>query len=884
MSSGWWFRSLLRLFPAPFRRHHGEELLNVVRAQAKRVRPRGIGPRVWFFLATSADLGWNAFRVRFEAQRKPAARSRPGPTRWTGIFRDLRHAGRMMVKQPGFSLIIVVTLGLGIGANAAIFTVVRGVLMAPLPFPDPDALVRVWENDTNEGRPHGNLSPADFFDYREQSKSLAGLGAFTSSAAVFVKSDEVERLPIQLFTPDVFDLLGVPALIGRYFRPDDVDPSRSRFVVLSYGFWQRQFGGDSTIVGRSLEFSSGSFEVLGVMPESFRPFGVTAELWAPWILGADDRPVRAVHFIRAIGRLRSDVSLDEARADLGVIARRLERENPGVNDGHLVTIETLEEATVGQVRMGLLLMAGAVGLVLLIACANIANLCLSRGVGRRRELAVRSALGAGRGRLVRQLVTENLVLAALGGVVGLGIAAVGVDAFLALSPGTLPRQYNVQFNPVVVGFAVLLTVGAGLLFGLGPAALASHRDVHAALKSGMGWGTSAATHRLRRALVVVQMSLAMVLLIGAGLLLRSFNQVQRIDPGFEMQHLLTARMALPGSRYQGNGSVAEFQRTLAERLEGTDQVQRVGTVTFLPLTGNSATAWLNIVGRPPWSGTPPEVNIINMSGDYFRAMGVSLLAGRMFDDRDQEGTALVTVVNRSLAEQFFPDEDPVGQHLRLGPNPDAQPFEIIGVVSDMRQEGLATAPAPASFSLSRQGAWSGFTVVVQTAGPPAAVAPLLRAAVREIDPKLPVYDVATMTDLVGASVARPRFSTTLLGAFAAIALIIASVGVYGVIAYSVSQRTREMGIRMALGARASGVRRLVLREALLLAGCAVAVGVGAALLASRRLAGMLYGTAPTDPVTFAVVPTILVTVATIASWLPARRASHVDPAVALREE
>lgn len=877
-----WYRRLLRLYPRRFREVYGAELEQTFRLHFRRSGEHAVR----FWVGTVFDALANAILMRLRPAL-PRPRLPPDTTsrrfHVATFWHDLRFAGRTLRRQPVFALVVVVTLSLGIGATTAIFTLVNGVLLAPLPFPAANELVRIWEHDTNEGRVRGNLSPADFRDYRQQNSTLAAIGAFGETTASWAEDGGVERLPAQIVTPGVFEILGVPPLLGRTFRPGD-ELEEMLSVVVAYGMWQSRLGGDSTVIGRTVQFGTRSAVVLGVMPATFRgPTGRLVDVWIPWNLADDER--RAVHFIRAVGRVRPGVSVAAARNDLLGIARRLEQEYPEINRGHLVTVEPMTDAIVGDVRAGLWLLMGAVGAVLIIACANLANLFIARGIARGRELALRTALGAGRGRLVAQLLSESAVLAAAGGALGLLVAFLAVRAFVALDPGTVPRADQIHVDPAVALFTVSVVIVTALVFGGGPAILTTRlRPADALRAGGRGTGSPVMGRGLRNTLVVTQLALAVVLLLGAGLLIRSFDRLLNVDPGFDVSQVLSGRIELSGPRYDDQEDIVRFQDDLRDRLEREPSIQRVGTVTSLPLAGGGATAWLNVVGRAPWDGVPPEVNILNVSGDYFTAIGVSLLSGRLFDERDQLNAPRVTVINETMARTFWEGGEALGAQIRLGPNPNATPTTVIGIVSDMRQQGLGLDPFPAAFSLARQGAWSTFFVVMRVADDPAQAAAPLRRLVREIDPELGAYDVREMEHVVAASVARPRFSMLVLGVFALAALTIAAVGVYGVVAYSVAVRTHELGVRLALGASRGRMLRLVLSQAALLSGTAVVIGLGVGIAGSSVLRNMLFQIDPVDPITFAAMPLLLIGVALLAAYQPARRAVRLDPIRALRSE
>ena len=876
------YRALLRLYPRGFRNEFGEEL-----EQAFRLRyPSQATGAARFWVGTVTDLLWSAFLVRLGIGRigrgaRPTPRSRKSTM--SNFWHDVRFGLRTLVRQPLFSLVVVGTLALGIGATTAIFTLVSGVLLAPLPYPEAEQLVRVWEHDTNEGREHGHLSPADFHDYRERNNALLDLAAFTSTSATWSEEGFAERIPVQRFTPGMFDLLNVPPILGRTFQSGD-ELEELMPAVLSYGFWQSRLAGDSSVVGRTIPFGTRSVVVIGVMPRSFRaPDAQGVDLWAPWNVSDDDR--RAVHYLSAVGRLRPGVTMETARADLLRIARNLETEYPDVNGGHLTTVDTVSDAILGDVRAGLWLLLGAVGAVLLIACSNLANLFVSRGIARRKELALRTALGAGRGRVIAQLMTEGGLLAVVGVALGVALAVAAVRLFVAVDPGTLPRIDQVSVNPMVGTFAAALLVVTTIIFAGGPALLTTRQDPAQILREGgRSTGGTGLSQRIRGVLVVVQLTLAVVLLLGTGLLLRSFDRLLRIDPGFDASPVLSGRLELSAPRYEVTNDIVQFQAALRDGLEAEPGIPHVGTVTFLPFSGGAATSWLNILGRPPWDGVPPEVNLINVSGDYFAAIGATLLAGRLFDQRDHVDSPRVVVINQAMVRTYWPQESALGAEIRLGPNPNSTPLTVIGVVSDVRHHGLGENPFPAAFTSSAQGAWSTFYVVMRTTGDAGQATAPFRRHLAALDPELAVFDVTPMDDRIAASVARPRFSLLLLGVFAAAALTLAAVGVYGVIAYSVTVRSHEFGVRLALGASRSQVMSLVLRQALRLSAIAVVIGLAAGAAGSGLIGSMLFQTDPLDPVTFVWVPLMLLGVALLAAYQPARRAVRLNPIRALRAE
>ncbi len=806
------------------------------------------------------------------------------------MFQDLRFGLRMLLKHKGFTAIAILTLSLGVGANTAIFSVVNAVLLRPLPFAEPERLV--WFGGWTGADKEQGVTPADFLDYREQSQSFTQIAASVSDGiAMNLSGDgEPERLKGGYVTANYLDVFGVKPALGRTFAAEEGLEGISmeggdRVVVLSHALWQRRFGSDPAIINQTITLDKRNVTVIGVMPPQFQyPPGV--ELWLPFRFPASPQSAfrsRQFHFLRPVARLKPGVTRAQAQAEVEIIARQLQSLYPKTNANQSLFLTPLQERLVGNVRLTLLTLLGAVGCVLLIACANVANLLLARASARGREIAVRSALGASRGRVVRQLLTESLALALLGGLGGMLLAKWGVKLLVALSEGYLPRADEVRINATVFGFTLAVALGAGLLFGLAPALQSARLDLTEALKEGgRAAGSGARRHRTLNLLVVGEVALAMMLLIGAGLLLNSFIRLQQVSPGFDEKNLLTARIDIPNP-YAQPEKKQQFFEQLQQRVAALPGVEAVGLVTELPLARQSADHTFRIERRPePLPGQNPHADIRAVNHDYFRAMRIPLLKGRYFTEADVRVNAKVVLISEELARLYFAGENPIGQRLLRGAFGEAPTEEIIGVVGDVRHRGLDIGLRPTIYSPTLS---LGFTnLVIRTTNDPVNLAAAVRREVAAIDPNQPVANVKTMERWVSESVAQPRFRTLLLGLFSGAALLLAMVGVYGVMSYAVSQRVHELGVRMALGARAGDVLRLVIGQGMKLAVAGVAIGMAGAFALTRLIKDLLFGVRATDPATFATFALLLTGVALVACYLPARRATKVDPMVALRHE
>jgi predicted permease len=801
------------------------------------------------------------------------------------LRQDLRYGARMLLKNPGFTLVAVLTLSLGIGANTAIFSVVNAVMLRPLPYAEPERLVWLW--DTQPQLPTAPASLPDFLDWKGQNHSFEQLAAFESGSMFIDTGDGMRDTPVGLVTPETFALFRVSPILGRTFTDEETLPGRFRVAVLGHGMWRSRFGSDPNVLGRTIDVSGAPYTIIGVMPEGFS-FPDRAELWRP--LPIDPNKLdRGPHYLRVIGRLKPAVTLEQAQAEMSALAARLAEQYPEKIAGHGVKLELLRDVVVGDIGPALFVLLGAVGFVLLIACANVANLLLARVGVRQKEIAVRTALGASRLRIVRQLFTESLMLSVGGGAAGLLIAVWGVNWLVSMSPGTIPRVHEIAVDPRVVCYTLLISVATSLLFGLAPALQASRPDLTGALKEGGRGSAGLLRNRLRSVLVISEVALSLVLLIGAGLMIRSFAKLNQVDPGFNPYQVYTMGVALLPSKYPDDGRVASFYSQLLERAAATPGVASAGAISDLPFSGADTSDSFTIEGRPAVAKQEePSTQYRVVTPRYFESMGIPLLAGRDFAETDTKQAPNVVVINQAFARQHFAGESPLGHRIRLQ-GQERDPLLIVGVVGDVRHIGLDERPIPEAYVPFLQDPLSetyqrSMTVVARTQSDPGVVAGSLRAALTSLDKSLPVFAFKPMTEYLRDSLARRRFNLILLTAFGGVALALAAVGIYGVISYGVTQRTHEIGIRMALGAEKGDVLRLVVRQGMILALGGVAVGLLASLALTRLMETLLYGVSVTDPLTFAVIALLLTSVALLACFVPARRAAKVDPLVALRYE
>jgi len=798
------------------------------------------------------------------------------------IIKDIRYGVRGLLKRPGFTAIALVALALGIGANTAIFSLVNAVVIRPLPFPDPDRLVWVYGNIRNGGS-RASVSPPDFLDYRSQNKTFEQFAASgTQPLSVnLTGSGEPERLFASAVTGNYFDTFGISPAIGRTFTIDNEKPGSDQVTVLSHAFWQKRFGGDTDIVGKTITLDSKSYQVLGVMPAGVS-FPQSAELWIPMSFDGDpDMKVRKAHFLRPIGRLKPGVTLTQAQADTDMIAGRLEQQFPESNTGWNLRLLSLREQLVGGTRTMLFVLFGAVGFVLLIACANVANLLLVRAAARQKEIALRTALGASRLRIIRQMLTESLLLSILGGALGALLAVWGVQLLVTLSADSLPPTVNVTIDPNVLAFTFVISILTGLLFGLAPAFRTAKVNLIDSLKDGARGAEGTLRNRTRSLLVVFESAIAVVLLIGAGLLVRSLIALQRVDPGFDSNNVLTLRIDLPRQKYAGEGKPAKFFEELETRISSIPGVQTVGLITELPMSGQLNDLPFTVEGRPPVTvdqAFDADFRLVNQH--YFNALHIPLLRGRNFTEQEVRERKPVTLVSQQLVDTVFPNEDPMGKRLISAIGGTA--FEIIGVVGDIRHRSLQRPPFAAMYFPTLNS--NRMNLVVRTQNDPLSIVGAVRQQVQALDRDQPISAVKRMSDWVDSSVSSQRYSTTLLAAFAVLAMILAATGIYGVMSYTAAQRTHEIGVRMALGARRFDVLKLVVRQGMLLTLVGVILGLTGAFALTRVMQSLLFGVTAKDPFTFAVVAALLSAVAFIACLVPALRATRVDPLIALRYE
>ncbi|HEV2802108.1 MAG TPA: ABC transporter permease [Pyrinomonadaceae bacterium] len=818
------------------------------------------------------------------------------------LWQDLRYGFRMLWKSPAFTLVAVLALALGIGANTAIFSVVNTVLLRPLPFERPEQLVLLWETHPfgrQLGYEHLPGATANFNDWRQQTDLFEGMAALDGWNVVMTGGAEPQRLTGVKASANLFSLLRVQPMLGRGFLPEDERTGASRVVVISHGLWQRRFGSDPAVVGKTLALDGESYNVVGIMPASvtfpqdmglpaFFDFSVKTDLWTPYALSDEETRNRGSHHIAVVGRMKEGVRLEQAQAQLTNLARRLEEQYPDDNKDWGAVVLPLHEQVVGKSRRAILILLGAVGFVLLIACANVANLLLARATARRKEIAIRSALGATRGRVVRQLLTESVLLSLGGGAFGAWLAMWGVDLLVALSPGNLPRPAEIGIDGRVLAYTFLVSLATGVLFGLIPALQISRPDFNESLKEGgRGASGSPRRQRARSLLVVSEVALALVLLISAGLLLKSFISLQNVKPGFAPEGILTAEIGLPEQKYTDDKRIADFYRQVIARVQQLPGVEAVGAVSQLPLSGAEEVDGFNIEGRTEAQTVEltQSADFRVVAPDYFRAMGIPLMRGRQFDDRDRADAPGVMIIDEAFARRFFPGEDPIGKRIdEQGSRTRKSFMTVVGVVGSVKHASLSADARPTMYLSYEQSGWLDMTLTVRASGDASNLAAAVRREVSAVDKDQPVTKISTMEETFARAVAPQRFNMMLLGIFAAVAMILATVGIYGVIAYTVSQRSREMGIRIALGATRRDILKLVVGQAMLMACVGVGLGLLGALALTRLMAGLLYGVSATDPLIFISISLLLAVVALLASYIPARRAMKVDPIVALHYE
>jgi putative ABC transport system permease protein len=809
------------------------------------------------------------------------------------LSQDLRYALRTLLNNPASTGIAILILSLGIGANAAIFSVSNALLFRALPYQHAERLLFVWESKVSNGMRQQQLSAADYRDFQTRNQAFDQMGAIYSRSSVLTRGELPERIDAAAVSPSVFEILGMKPVLGRSFASDEDQPGKDHVAILSAGLWERSFGRDPNILGSKLSLDAGSFSIVGIAPGEFRIPGNQSELWIPYTPEPGDflPGNRGLRNLNVLARLSPGISRALAESQMRIIADRLATEYPETNSGFSVDLVPLREQLVGSVRPTLWMLMAAVVALLLIACINVAHLLLARAGAREREIAVRTALGANPGRLVRLLLTESVLLAVIAGLFGLLLAYWGTWILAKLAPAGLAQAGEIPMDWRVLAFTSAVSVITGLAFGLAPALACVRSNLNLVLRSGGRGGTGGqARSRVRDILMVCEVASSAALLIGAGLLLRSLIHLQEVNPGFRPDHVLTMQISLPESRYPGL-KVGLFYEQLLGRLTQLSGVQSAGVCRFLPLSGSDASANFQIEGQPRLAAADqPRAKFRTAGGGYFTAMGIPLIRGRLFDSRDNQGTPKVVIINETAARRYWPNENPVGKRI-LSNFEEDQWSTIIGVVGDVKHSGLDAETNPENYyhylqipPQSMNFAESSMALAIRTSVDPASMTSSVRGELRTLDPSLPIYNVHAMQDLIYGSVAQPRFRTLLIGLFAVLALVLAALGLYGVVAYSVSQRTTELGIRMALGAEPRSVLRLVVFHAARLALIGLAIGVAVSLAGGRLISRFLFGVSPADPITLGAASLVILLVALTAAFVPALRAARIDPATALRAE
>jgi putative ABC transport system permease protein len=887
------YRGALGIYPRRIRGVHGDEMAAMFHATWVEARRLGSGAIARLMLRTMRDLAVNGGAARIEAilgldPSGPVTRNL-GPTRegrgggMETMLRDLKHALRGMARRPGFALLAVLTLGLGIGGNTAVFSMVNALLLRPLPYAHPSALVALNHFYPSLDNLEASVSARGFRDYSTETHSFSGMAAESGRPMNLTGQGDPERIDASSATSDFFHTMGVAPALGRTFG-SEVNTGDAHVVVLNGGFWARRFGSDPGVLGKTLELDGEPYTVIGVMPPTFRDFfSRQVELWIPLVLREKQYSRSYTNeYLSVVARLAPGTTLEGARTEMAAFAEKLKKEMPNQFTARwTIHVTGLEELATASVRPALFVLLGAVVLVLLIACANVASLLLTRASGQRRQMAVRLAMGASRRDVLRRLLAEGVVLGLGGAGVGLLLGMWGLDGLKALASRSMPGIAGVSLDRGVLLFTLVVSVGTGVLVGLVPAVSSRHSDVLGALREGTRAGVDPAALRLRRLFVVSQLALSLALLAGAGLLLRSMARLQAVSPGFNPKGVETFYLSLPGTSYPDGAAQRRFYDQLLPALRGVPGVTAAGVESVLPFSGGWSTASFTVVGYQPRSNEPgPWGDIRIVSPGFREALGLPLLKGRFFTDADGPETPTVAVVDQELVRHYWPHEDPIGKQISFGDDT----IEVVGVVGHAAHEGLDATPRVQVYGSYRQFPRAGMFVVARTKGDPAALVPGLRKAVEALDPKLPLANVATMESRISSSMGDRRLSLMLLAVFAAVALALAATGVYGVMAQAVGQRTRELGVRMAMGADRGAVLSLVMRQGMTLVAVGVGLGMAVSLAVSRVLRSQLFDTAPTDAATYALVVVVLLAAATLATLLPALRATRVDPVEALREE
>ena len=875
----------LHAFPGWFRARYGREMLGEFAARHDEVlAARGAWAARALVFRACRDLIDSGLRERLTPRPSIDPPDHPEDSGMNALLTDLHHGFRALRRRPAFALVAIITLGVGIGASTAMFSIANGVVLQPLPYPEPDRLVRIYDTFAERNNMSGTSSPANFAEWREQARTFSAMAAYNNASLTYTGAEPAMPLAGTGVSFEWTEVLRTPPAMGREFTLDEELFGNHRVVILSHGLWQRQFGGSADIVGRSISLQGEAYTVVGVMPQGFAFPSPETEIWFPLAYDFDVAGSRGVHFIAVIGRLAPGVTLESAGTEMDLLMDRLRQAYPDALRGWGVRLTSLHESIVGDVRQRVLIFLGAVALLLLVACVNVANLSLAHAVTRFRELAVRAAMGAGRWRLTRQMGLEGILIAIGAGVLGTVIASATVGLVLSVAPGSIPRLYAVEMDRLVLGFATTLSLVVGVLIGMFPALRAGRQDVLATLREGSRAGAGRSAQVLRSGFVVAQVSLAVVIAVGAGLLVKSFSRLSRVDSGIRTDGILVATVGVPTTRYPDDAERSRFFLDLTERLRGIPGVTAAAAASQLPLEGYSIgfSFWLAGQDVPTSERSSGDFRVV--SAGYFETIGIRLLRGRTFDERDRRNAAPVIVVDETLARQAFGSADPVGRLMHVSYGDDPMPREIIGVVADVKQRALHVPASPGYYLPLTQVTWSTNRVIIRTTLPPMTLADAMRRELAAMDPLIPLRNVATLDDLLTRSIGVPRFNTLLFGAFAFLALLLAASGIYSVVSYMVTQRTREIGVRMALGARAGQVRRGVWRGALGLGLLGGAIGVAIAFAASPQVATLLFQVDVHDPHAFVIPPLLFLLVAWLGSYMPARRASRVDPVVALRAE
>jgi predicted permease len=878
-------RLALLAFSRHFRDRYGREMLDAYAARHHEIaRGQGRAAATLFALAAARELLASGLRERFAPRPRITFPQNQKGTRMHAVLTDCRYALRMLIRRPAFSLVAIVTLGVGIGASTAMFSIANGVVLQPLPYPRSSELVRVYDTFAERGAMSSPSSPANFADWRGRVRAFGSMAAYTNGTLTYTGAEPALPLAAANVSIGWADVLRTPPALGRGFTKDEETVGNHRVLILSHGLWERLFGSDPGIVGRSVSMEGEPYTVVGVMPAGFTFPSPETELWTPLAFDFDVAGSRGVHYLTVIARLTEGANLQAADREMNLVMDRLRRNYPEALRGWGTRVVSLHESVVGDVRQRVLIFLGAVGLLLLVACVNVANLSLAHAVARFRELALRAAMGAGRWRLTRQMTIEGIILAVTAGALGTAIAVFTVRLLVTFAPDSIPRLYAVGVDRDVLAFTTGLSLAIGILIGAIPALRAGRRDLFNTLREDTRADTGRAGHLVRSGFVVAQVALAVVIAVGSGLLVKSFGRLSAVDAGVRTDGVLVATVAVPAARYPEDTARSRFLLDYVERLRQTPGVTAAAATSQLPLEGFGIAFAYSLTGREVPPSERPTGDFRVVSPGYFETMGIRLLRGRTFDGRDRRDAAAVVVIDQALARATFGADDPVGRSITIAYGREQVPRQVVGVVSDVRQRALNVPVEPGYYLPLTQVSWSMARIVVRTDLPPASLADAMRRELAAMDALIPALNVATLDDLAAQSVAVPRFNMLLVGVFAAIALLLTTSGVYSVMSYAVTQRTREIGVRMALGARAEQVRGSVWRRGLLLGVVGGAIGLGLAFVIAPQMTTLLYEVDVHDFQSFAVPPLLFLVAAWVGSYLPARRASRLDPVEALRAD